>query len=65
MTNLLALILSDFKHFIGTLILMAWTGAVVAFAITVITNAIAIKDEKKTQHDDRSEEEKYYPKPKT
>lgn len=40
MTELLKLILSDFKHFIGTMILMGWAGMVIAVTVGTITNVI-------------------------
>ncbi len=36
MTELLALVLSDFKHFIGTMILMGWAGTVIMFIVGAI-----------------------------
>ncbi len=36
MTELLTLILSDFKHFIGTMILMGWAGTVIMFIVGAI-----------------------------
>lgn len=43
MTELLKLILSDFKHFIGTIILMGCTGMVIVIIIGAITNMIREK----------------------
>ena len=40
MTELLALILSDFKHFIGTIILMGCAGVIVVFGTAMVIHFI-------------------------
>ena len=40
MTELLTLVLSDFKHFIGTIILMACAGFIVSFTTAMIVHFI-------------------------
>lgn len=40
MTELLTLILSDFKHFIGTIILMAYAGLIISFIAAMVIHFI-------------------------
>ena len=40
MTELLALVLSDFKHFIGTIILMGCVGIIIVFGAAMIVHFV-------------------------